>query len=110
MRGERMGVLYELAEQAAAVAVWTTFAPLLGSLSLLGTRGAITGAALCGRGDSVRATPDEIRAIAPTAADLAERGQAVTEVAVRIRNAGGEIVGTVDFIWLLGHSRAPSRP
>lgn len=98
----RQTEVYEQAERTAASAVWATFAPLVDSVSLLGTRGAVTGSALGARGDGVlRAMPDEIRDIAATAGDLAEHGQAVTEVAVRIRNGGGEVVGTIDFIWRL---------
>ena len=88
--------VYDAAEQAAALVLRATFAPL-GTMSLVGTRGA---KATAGDG-AVRAVPDEIRGIADTARALADFGEAAAEVAVRLCDARGDVVGAIDFTWRL---------
>ena len=89
------------AEQVAARAVRSTFAPLVGSISLLGARSAAPGAPA----GAVHALPDEIRGISETARALVDHGEAATRVAVRLCDSHGAVVGAVDITWRL--SRAP---
>ena len=93
-------LVYDAAEHAAERAVRSTFAPLIDSMSLLTTRATGGQAPRC-----THALPDEIRGIADTARALIDYGEAATQVAVRLCDGQGEVVGAVDFTWRLTRDR-----
>jgi hypothetical protein len=93
--------LHEAAEEAAALAVRATFAPLVGSMSLLRADHVMTDAGPAHRGKPVRAWPDEVRRISETASALRNGGEGLSEVSVRLYDTEGAVVAAIDYTWRL---------